>query len=447
MKTNVLAREVTPGFHTNEGAPAVRQSAEKELTRAVSACMLFEDTFYESGVNLAGRIAELCKSVSIPFLCDLAKRARTDLKLRHAPLWLCIQLLAKKGTPAERNMVGDTIAETIQRADELAEIIALYWKDGKKPLPRQLKAGVAKAFRKFDAYQLAKYNRDAKVKLRDALFLSHAKPKDEEQAALWRKLVANELPSPDTWEVSLSKGADKKETFTRLIAEKRLGYMALLRNLRNTIQADVDRQTVERALLEGAAKSKALPFRFVSAARHASAYAQTLSDAMLTAVAGHPKLLGTTHLVIDVSGSMDCALSGKSELLRYEAGAALAVLMREICEHCRVFTFSQSLVEVMSLRGLALMQGIAQSQPHGGTYLAGSLRQLAAQCPRADRVIVITDEQSHDGITTPHADRAYLVNVGVYAPALPSMGGGWHRISGFSERLIDWIMAEESVTS
>lgn len=158
MKTNTLAREVTPGFTTHEGAPAVRENAEKELTRAVSACMLFEDTFYESGNALAARIADLCKHVSIPFLCALAKRARTDLKLRHAPLFLCVQLLAKPGTAVERNMIGETIAETIQRADELAEVFALYWKDGKKSVPRQLKAGVAKAFRKFDEYHLAKWN-------------------------------------------------------------------------------------------------------------------------------------------------------------------------------------------------------------------------------------------------------------------------------------------------
>lgn len=443
MKTNVLAREVTPHFTTHEGAPAVRESAEKELVRAVSACMLFEDTFYKSGNALAKRIAELCQVVPLPFLCHLARRARTDLKLRHVPLWLCVQALATRGTAAERNLVGETIAEVIQRADELAEIFALYWKDGKKPLPRQLKAGVAKAFRKFDAYRLAKYNRDSKVKLRDALFLCHAKPQDEEQAALWRQLVSGTLPVPDTWEVALSAGADKRATFERLLVEKKIGYLALLRNLRNMVQANVDRSIVERALLDGAPSSKALPFRFVAAARHAPAYAQALSDAMLAAVAGQPKLRGTTYFVIDVSGSMDSVLSGKSELMRYEAGAALAVLLREVCEFCRVFTFSNALVEVPNLRGLPLTQGIAQSQPHGCTYLAGSLKALAVNCPRADRVIVVTDEQAHDGLTPPHADRGYLVNVATYAPALPAVGAGWVRICGFSERILDWIVGEE----
>jgi len=70
--------------------------------------------------------------------------------------------------------------------------------------------------------------------------MSHAKPKDEAQAALWRRLAANELANPDTWEVQLSAGADKKETFERLIREKKLGYIALIRKLRNMEQADVE---------------------------------------------------------------------------------------------------------------------------------------------------------------------------------------------------------------
>ena len=70
------------------------------------------------------------------------------------------------------------------------------------------------------------------MKLRDVLFLCHAKPKDEAQDATWKQLIGGTLPTPDTWEVALSSGADKKATWERLIAEKKLGALALLRNLR-----------------------------------------------------------------------------------------------------------------------------------------------------------------------------------------------------------------------
>jgi 60 kDa SS-A/Ro ribonucleoprotein len=76
------------------------------------------------------------------------------------------------------------------------------------------------------------------------LFLCHPKPKDKAQAALWKRLVDNELKTPDTWEA----GKDKKATFERLILEKKLGALALLRNLRNMETAKVADKIIATAL-------------------------------------------------------------------------------------------------------------------------------------------------------------------------------------------------------
>jgi hypothetical protein len=43
------------------------------------------------------------------------------------------------------------------------------------------------------------------------MFLVHPKPKDKDQEEVFKKLANNTLESPDTWEVALSAGADKKE--------------------------------------------------------------------------------------------------------------------------------------------------------------------------------------------------------------------------------------------
>ncbi len=92
----------------------------------------------------------------------------------------------------------------IQRPDELTEFLAIYWA-GKlgameqrktQAVSAQVKKGLAKALAKFDAYQLAKYDRDGAVRLRDVLFLVHAKPKDKEQEAVWKQLVDGTLASP-----------------------------------------------------------------------------------------------------------------------------------------------------------------------------------------------------------------------------------------------------------
>src|SRR5690606_4048281 len=114
-------------------------------------------------------------------LAALAIEARSVHNLRHVPL-LLLKALAKRGG----RVVGDTIAETIQRADELSEFLTLYWTPEKQKLSKQVKLGLARAFRKFDAYQLAKYDRAKAVRLRDVLFMVHAKPKDAEQEALWK---------------------------------------------------------------------------------------------------------------------------------------------------------------------------------------------------------------------------------------------------------------------
>src|SRR5690606_26661355 len=138
----------------------------------------------------------------------------------------------------------------------------------------------------------------------DVLFLCHAKPENDQQAETWKQLVEGTLPSPDTWEVGLSTGGDKKETFERLIKEEKLGYFALIRNLRNMSQAGVDRKMVLKAIRarKGGAE-KVLPFRYVAAVRAAPEYSEALNDALIKTVEELPKLSGATVVLVDISGS------------------------------------------------------------------------------------------------------------------------------------------------
>lgn len=437
-RTNVKA-VVTE--RTHEGAPAMpRQPKALELERAVATCLLWEDTFYEKGNDIAERIAALCAEVPAEIVAALAVKARTEWHLRHVSLFLARQL-AKHAKGA---IVGDTIAAVVNRADELAEFLSLYWKDnGKRTLSAQVKRGLALAFPKFSAYNLAKYNRDEAVKLRDVLFLSHAKPKDAEQAEVWKKLIDGTLEAPDTWEVALSAGQDKKATWERLLRENQLGALALLRNLRGMTQVNVD-PTLIREALSTAKTRGVLPFQFVAAMRYGPSFAADVEPAMYRAVEGMDRLTGTTALVVDVSGSMDAALSQRSQLNRIDAAGALAILLREIAD-CRVFTFSNALVEVPNVRGFGLIEAVQRSQQHGGTYLDAALLKLRDKVQfKGDRVIVVTDEQAHDNLTSLWTKTGYLVNCAPYKPGL-MLQGGWVRVNGFSERIVDWVRAAESL--
>ena len=297
-----------------------------------------------------------------------------------------------------------------------------------------MKRGLARAFTQFDAYQLAKYDRESVVKLRDVLFLCHAKPKDEAQAALWKNLVENTLESPDTWEVALSAGKDKRENFERFLREGKLGGLAVLRNLRLMLASGVDPKLIRGRLDKGVAR--ALPFRFVTAARYAPKFEDALEQAMLKGIAG---------LVVDVSGSMNYKLSKKGETTRMDAAAGLAILLREKAEDFAIATFSDTCVELPPRRGFALRDAIVGSQAHSGTYLKRALTQLhdKPEWKGLDRLIVITDEQSHDGILPAWTPRAYVVNVAPYQHGV-SYGNGWTHIDGWSERIVDYIAAAEA---
>lgn len=427
---------------THEGAPAYgHMTPEQALRRSVLSCLLWEDQFYEDGQSIADRIVESAKKVAPSTLALLAIEVRSKFNLRHVPLLLASVLAdTAKGTP----LVANTLPNVIQRADELAEFLAVYASyrkvkpsELKKVLTHGIRRGLAAAFGKFNAYSLAKYNRDNGIKLRDVLFLCHAKPKDDEQKAMWSSLIDGTLASPDTWEVELSAGKNKGETFARLIREGKLGYLALLRNLRNMAQTNVDTGIVREAILARKGAQRVFPFRYIAASRAAPQFEPFLDLALQAAILELPRLEGKTIILVDVSGSMDAKLSSKSDMTRADAAAALASIING---DVRVFTFSNSLVEVPPRRGMAGVDAVLKSQPHGGTELGAAIQGLN-QFPR-DRLIVITDEQSHDRVLAPPG-RKYLINTASFKNGV-GYSDGWVHIDGFSENVIRFIHEYES---
>ena len=435
MKTNTKAAKVKRITH--EGAPAKRIGALAELRRTVMACLLWEDNFYENGVSVADRIAKLVPEVTGPEAMQVAIEARDKMKLRHVPLYIT-RIMAR--TAHQKEFVAETLTRVIQRADELTEFLSIYWKEGRCPISNQVKKGLATAFTKFDEYALAKYNRDNAIKLRDVLFLVHAKPLDDKQENLWKRLVNDELKTPDTWEVELSASKDKTASWTRLLKEGKLGALALLKNLRNMTQAQVDEKLVREGL-KTAKVDKVLPFRFISAARHAPKYEPELESLMFKCLEGHEKLAGKTTILIDVSGSMEAKVSAKAEISRLDAACGLAMLLREICETVEVITFSTSTKDVPARRGFALAEAISKSQPHGGTNLGAAVRHVN-QKTKTDRLIVLTDEQSADRVPDPECKKAYMINVASYRNGVGY--GKWLHLDGWSESIVQYIQALEN---
>lgn len=432
MKTNVAVKTT---LKTHEGAPAKHINYELQLRRSLMACLLWEDSFYEDGQSIAERIAQLIPKVNPQKVYEMAIEARIMQKLRHVPLFVAREM-ARIDT--HKKLVGKLLPQIIQRADELAEFMALYWKDGRQPISKQVKLGLAEAFKNFNEYQFAKYNRDAAIKLRDVMFLAHPKP---ENSDLYKKIADDTLTIPDTWEVALSAGKNKKETWERLIKENQLGALALLRNLRNMAEAKVDEQLIFTAL-ERMKTERILPFRFISAARFAPQWESRIEKAMLKCLEGKEKLPGKTVLLVDVSGSMDRSISSKSDLKRYDAANGLAILARELCDQIAVYSFSESVIRIPDRHGFALRDSIVNSQFHSGTRFGKAVKTIN-ELETYDRLIVLTDEQSSDPVPDP-IRKGYVINV---ASEKNGVGyGSWIHIDGWSEAVLDYIAASEELS-
>jgi len=431
---------------THEGGQGFSLSPLEQLQRSVMSCLLWEGTFYEDGQSIADRIVDAASKVTFAELASTAITARNTMHLRHVPLLLLSVLADKHRGNGE---IAETFRHVIQRPDELAEFLVVYTTYKKQPIKdcitHGIRKGLAKALSNFNEYSLAKYNRDGTFKLRDVIMLAHPKPKGALQAAVYDNIIRGTLKSPDTWEVALSSGADKRATFERLLHEGKLGYLALLRNLRGMTEAGVDRQLMIDAIIARKGAERVLPFRYVAAWRAVPDLEWTLNAAMQASLRDMSIWQGHTAVLVDVSGSMDAPLSSKSDLTRIDAAAALAIMVPGTST---IFTFSTNLALVdrtreENNRGISFIPRIIASQYHGGTNLSYALHQLRAKFAGAfDRLVLITDEQASWGDYPALAPKSYCINVAPYQNGV-GYGEGWVHINGWSEHVLRFIAEHE----
>ena len=436
---SVLKKNKAKTARTHEGAIVFAPSVQEELERTVLACLLWEDSFYESGQSIHDRIVGLVPKVKPEVVYEIAVRARTQYNFRHVPL-LVAKVMA--GVNTHKHLVANLLEKIIRRPNELAKFLAIYWSKGRCPISNQVKKGLARAFCKFDEYQLAKYNRDKDVKLRDVMFMVHPKPIDKAQEALFKRLVDDTLKIPDTWEVNLSKkGADKRVVWEGMLVEKKLGSMALVRNLRNMEEAGVSNANIKKALKE-ARSDKMFPYRFISAAQMAPRFEPELETMMFNNLASIEKMPGKTVLLVDVSGSMSWTkITERSQMDRLDAACGLAMMTREICENVKIYAFESSVHHVPARRGFALRDNLKRWT--GGTNIGAAVQHVNKIESDMDRLIIITDEQSSDRMVNPLKDKpGYILNVASYQNGVGTKNG-WTTITGWSETSLRYIQELE----
>jgi hypothetical protein len=459
MKTNKKATDYrvdrSERLAGGYGVYAAKQDAESLLRRSVMTCLLWEDNAYIDGVSIAENIKNLIPQVDPEKVYDIAIEAREKQKLRHVPLFIAREM---SKLDAHKGFVGSLLPKIIKRADELAEFMAIYWKNGKQPISNQVKVGLARAFHNFNEYQFAKYNRDDEIKLRDVLFM--VRPNPYQKVELFKKIANNELAVPDTWEVALSSGKNKKETWTRLITENKLGALAFMRNLRNMEEVGVSRSVIQNGF-DKINPKWLIPLNYFAAAKHAPNWEREIESLMLRGFSQSPKLPGYTIFVVDVSGSMGSAISGKSSFTRLDAATAMALIASESCEHISIYATAGDDARrkhdtkiIRPLRGFALCDIIRKSTGDlggGGIFTRQCLEYIKErESVKPDRIIIFSDSQDCDyadkQVPNPFGSKNYIVDVSSHSHGINYKGIWTAEISGWSEHFLDYIFVYEGLS-
>lgn len=466
-----LGNAKTNKTYNNEGAVAYRMGDKEKLVTQVLTSLFNESKFYgDNSKDILSTVRNVIK-YDAGFVANLCIFARNEMHLRT----ISHVLVAELAKSIEgKDYVRKVLNKIVERPDDMTEVLAYYINTYGKPIPNSIKKGLGDTLGKFDEYQLAKYNRDNAVKLKDILCLVHPKAKDEKQSDLWKRLLENNLETPVTWETELSAKGNNKETWESLISENKLGYMAMMRNLRNIIKSEASNinkvyeyLTDESRVL----KNKQLPFRYYSAYKAlkneglgTSKIYDALEIAIKISTKNIDRLGGKTLIAADVSGSMDSYISSKSEMTCAEVAVLMLSIANYICEETITTTFDNDLYQCsLSTQNGIIANANSIEVNGGGTDITLPIRYLLNNKIFVDRIIMLSDNEINRGYTYsigyggPKTCQALVeeykkkVNPDVWVHAIDMQGYGTQQfagknvniIAGWSEKVFDFISVSE----
>lgn len=472
--TSPIVSTFDPMATTHEGGQGYTRDPQSELFLLAVTNMVGESTFYETAGARDNRFTGLvhaCVDLDPSWVARFVPYLRDKLNMRSASVVMAVEYV-RAGGPNGKTVIDSACV----RADEPAEVIGYYLTHYGRSLPAAIKRGVAQAAQRLYTERAAlRYDGDSRgVRMADVIDLCHPKPRAPWQGQLFKWLLdtrhghtgnTETLPMlaarteleavsiPDrpaylstsgleaagmSWE-SLAgwlQGPMDKKAWETVIPT--MGYMALLRNLRNFDQAGVsdEHATYVSTLLsniEEVAKSRQLPIRFYSAwkASQSMRWAGALERAVQHCLANVPSLPGKSLIMIDVSGSMDAAISDRSDVKRYEVAALFGcALALRGDSHTVTYSYANSIKWLSAKPGASLLRAVdvVRENVGGGTETMQCLLALF-DAKVHDRVIILTDEQAFDG----PSDMVANIPVPIYTFNLAGYKQG-HLPSGTSNR-------------
>ena len=500
-RPNVTAPVATTGAlgdrRTFEGADAFGRDAKSELFLLAVTNMVSEDAFYEVAVQRDQRFTDLVRQVTaeegdwmqrfIPWL-------RREALMRSASTVAAAEYVAARGVHGRQ-----VVASTLIRADEPAEALAYWTMAHGRNVPQPMKRGIADAVgATYDEYSAMKYDGLSRAwRMGDVIELTHPKPRDEAQSHLFRFLLdrrhhPEDLTVPDTlpkvqlrreledlpddqrrarlraegsellaragatweWLSGWLPGGMDAEAWQAVIPT--MGYMALLRNLRNFDEAEVsdavaDRVAQRLADPEQVAQSRQFPYRFWSAYRNvpSARWVSALERALDTSVSNVPALPGRTLVLTDTSASMTGPVSRQSKIRHFEIAALFAAAVAKRAEAVDLVSFASDWERLKFrpkqsvLRTIEMVENRIGRVGHG-TELGKALR---TSFDGHDRVVVFSDMQTHDQVPElPPTTTVYVFNTGGYGATPLRVGArGRYELGGFSDATFRLMAVLEQV--
>lgn len=460
--------KATTRTKTYEGGEAFLRDEKSELFLLAVVNFYGQNTFYEKASDRDKRYADLIHKVAVEdpeWLVDMLSWLRgPEGNIRTAALVGAAEFVKARlrvTSAAGKGLNRQVIRNVLQRADEPGELLAYWTSRYGRRIPKPIKRGVRDAVQRlYTEYSLLKYDTNSKGwRFGDVIDMVRPVPVDDKQNALFRYAIErrhnrdNEIAeslemvrtnaqlrsstNPEawlnqdslklagmTWEDALSavgSKVDKGKLWESIIPS--MGYMALLRNIRNFDESGVSdkvAQTVIERLQdpEQVAKSRQFPFRFYSAHRAAPSqrWGYALDKALTACMSNLPEFKGRTLILVDTSGSMQGTNYSENSQVRYVDNAALfgvALALRNPGADLRGFASGEFDHQVRKggsvLREMERFTRRIGEVGHGTDIVGAVTRSL--QRKDYDRIVILTDMQTFGG------GWGYRGSVGDAAPA------------------------------
>jgi 60 kDa SS-A/Ro ribonucleoprotein len=461
------------GVTTNLAGGAAFVQTPKMQLASLLLTSFAQDQFYRSADDTFADVARLMGQVDPLFAAKAVIYARTQFGMRSISHVLAVELATgTSGQPWAKAFYD----KVVLRPDDMIEIVARYQALGGKHLTNAMKKGFAAAFDRFDGYQLAKYKGANKaVKLVDLVNMVHPVPTHRNAAAL-AKLVRDELKSEGTWEAKLTQAGQKAEhedakaemkaaAWAELLAEGKLGYFALLRNLRNIAEqapelvGEATKLLTDRKRIK---QSMVLPFRFLTAqdaimqanVQDKRALLRALNTALEISLDNVPTFEGKTLVVLDDSGSMTSGMGKHGFGAPIRIGAVFAAILYKKND-ADLMRFSDDAAYVryhFDDTATSIAERLVQNARAAGTNFDAIFETAKG---KYKRIVILSDMQGWMGRGAPtDAFAKYKARTGarplIYSFDLNGYGSlqfperGVFALAGFSEKVFDLMALLES---